>query len=218
MGAKLEHSASMKVTPLIASALLLISENSHAACVETNWVDAVNKASVRRIESLLDRVAVRIETVLYETKGNPHFFIHVAIQNLSLSEIGVDLSDRQMIFFPNQCGNSDLDHREVVNERYWDPKLLDAQLRARLVEAFKSKQLSVIQPGKSLDYYTTFNNADGRQLIQATEGRYCLMSIRGQLCFTDGRDVWDVQPSPDMAIAKPITWTTIPDNALVIEP
>jgi len=174
------------------------------AGAESNWVDVI------------DKVAVRIETVLYEKKDHPNFFIHVEVWNQTPYEIGIDLSDKWMVLYPNQWGGSDLDYRTVINEKAMVPKRLDTQLRARLIEAFKSKQLTVLPPGKRIDYYSNFN-ASGRKALQAAKGKFILISIKGQLVFTDGRDVWDVQPSRDLAIMKPVTWKTIPENAIVIE-
>ena len=187
----------------ITLALIALS-CSQVAVAESNWVDVI------------DKVAVRIETVLYEKKDHPNFFIHFEVWNQTPYEIGIDLSDKWMVLYPNQWGGSDLDYRTVINERAIVPKRLDTQLRARLIEAFKSKQLTVLPPGKRIDYYSNFN-ASGRKDLQAVKGKFILISIKGQLVFTDGRDVWDVQPSRDLAIMKPVTWKTIPENAIVIE-
>ncbi len=78
-----------------------------------------------------------------------------------------------MVLYPNQWGGSDLDYRTVINERAMVPKKLDTQLRARLIEAFKSKRLTVLLPGKSIDYYSNFN-ASGRKDIQATKNQFTL--------------------------------------------
>ena len=187
----------------IAIALLTLG-CSQVACAQSSWVDVI------------DKVAVRIETVLYEKTGHPNFFIHVELRNQTPYDIGVDLSDKWMVLYPNQWGGSDLDYRTVVNERAVVPKELDTQLRARLIEAFKSTRLTVLAPGKSFDYYTNFN-AGGRKDIQAAKGKFILISIKGQLFFTDGSEVWDKQPSRDLAIEKPVTWKAVPANAIVIE-
>ncbi len=183
---------------------LLALAFSQVACAESDWVNVI------------DKVTVRIETVLYEKKDHPNFFIHVELRNQASYEIGVDLSDKWVVLYPNQWGGSDLDHRAVINERTMAPKELDNQLRARLIEEFKLKKLSVIPPGKSIDYYTNFN-ASGRKDIQAVKENFVLISIKGQLCFTDGSEVWDERPSRDLAIEKPVKWKTIPQNTIIIE-
>jgi hypothetical protein len=173
------------------------------AAVAGDWVDVV------------DKVAVRIETVLYESKGHPNFFIHVVLRNQTPYDLGVDLSDSSMVLYPNQWGGSELDHRMVVDEEFLPPKELDTPLRARLVEALRSKRLTVLAPGKSVDYYTNFN-ASGRKDVQAAKGKFILISIQGQLVFTNGADVWDVRPSRDLAIRTPAAWKLIPMNARII--
>jgi hypothetical protein len=173
------------------------------AALAGDWVDVI------------DKVAVRIETILYERKGHPNFFIHVALRNQTPYDLGVDLSDSSMVLYPNQWGGSELDHRMVVDEEFLPPKELDPPLRARLVEAFRSKRLTLLAPGKSVDYYTNFN-ASGRKDVQAAKGKFILISIQGQLVFTDGADVWDVRPSRDLAIRTPVAWKLVPMNARVI--
>ena len=173
-------------------------------CAQSNWVDVT------------DKVAVRIETVLYEKNDHPNFFVHVELRNQTPYEIGVDLSNKWMVLYPNQWGVSDQDYRTVINERAMAPKELDTQLRAHLIEAFKSTRLTVLPPGKSIDYFTNFN-ASGRKEIQAAQGKFILISIKGQLCFSDGSEVWDKQPTRDLAIEKPVTWKTVPEDAIVIE-
>ncbi len=177
---------------------------SHVACAQYNRVDVI------------DKVAVRIETDLYEKENHPNYFIHVELRNQTPREIGVDLSDKWMVFYPNQWGGSDLDHRTIIDELAIVPKKLDTRSRARLIEAFKSRQLTVLPPSKSVDYFTNFN-ASNRKDIQATKGKFILISIKGQLWFTDGSEVWDEQPSRDLAIERPVTWKTVPENAIVIE-
>jgi hypothetical protein len=184
--------------------ILLALSFDQVACAESNWINVI------------DKVTVRIESTLYEKKGHPNFFIHVELRNQTPYEIGVDLSDKWIVLYPNQWGGSDLDYRTVINERVMVPKELNAQFQARLIQAFKSKELTLLPAGKSLDYYTNFN-ASGRSEVQAAKGKFILISIKGQLCFTDGSEVWDKQPSRDLAIKKPVTWKTIPENAIVIE-
>src|SRR2546430_6169451 len=115
---------------LVASCFLPLCCLAQFAGAASDWVDVI------------DKVAVRIETVLYEKKDHPNFFIHVEVRNQGPYEIGIDLSDKWMVLYPNQWGGSDLDYRTVVNERAMPPKKLDIQLRARLIEAFKLKRLT----------------------------------------------------------------------------
>ncbi len=188
---------------ILAMILLALSCNQ-VVCAEGDWINVI------------DKVTVHIESTLYEKKGDPHFFIHVKLRNQTHYEIGVDLSDEWNVLYPNQWGGSDLEYRFVINERVMAPKELNAEFKARLIQAFKSKELVLLQAGKSFDYYTNFN-ASGRSKVQAAKGKFILISIKGQLCFTDGSKVWDKQPSRDLVIKKPVTWKTIPKNAIVIE-
>src|SRR5436309_3731556 len=84
---------------------------SQGAGAETNWVDVIDKA------------AVRIETVLYEKKDHPNFFIHVEVRNQSPHEIGIDLSDKWMVLYPNQAvriwTTARLLMKELWSQRSW---------------------------------------------------------------------------------------------------
>jgi len=167
--------------------------------------------------------ATRSKVLESRERGPPAGFgiqdrLRVELQNQSSHDIGVDLSEKWMVVYPNQWGGSDLNHRTIIRERSPFQKKLDAQLRARLMDAFRSKRMTMLPPGKSVYYYTNFN-ASGRKEIEAAEGKFILISIKGQLCFTDGADVWDDQPGfdRDLVIQKPVTWATVPENAMVIE-
>ena len=189
-----------------AKMALLVLGYSGILCGGDDWVDVVHN------------VAIRVQPVLYEKKGHPNFFIRVELQNQTSRDIGVDLSEKWMVVYPNQWGGSERNRRDVISERSLIPKKLDAQLRARLIDAFRSKRLTMLPPGKNVDYYTNFN-ASGRKDVEAAAGKFILVSIKGQLWFTDGANVWDDQPGfdRDLVIQKPVKWAIVPENAIVIE-
>ena len=157
-----------------------------------------------------------VEKVLYEKQGHPSFFVHIELRNQTPYEIGVDLSDKWLVLYPNQWGASDLDHRTVIDEEALVPKELNTELRGRLIEAFKANGLTVLSPGKRVDYYTNFN-ASGRREVDVAQGKFLLISIKGQLCFTNGTEVWDVRPISDLVIPEPVAWKKLPADAIVIE-
>ena len=72
-----------------------------------------------------------------------------------------------------------------------------------------------IPAGKDSDYYVNFN-ASGRKDVDKAQGKYILISIKGQMFFSDGSQVWDENSGYDLAILKPIEWKMIPKDAMII--
>ena len=176
-----------------------------SAYADEHWLEAIKS----------DRVSVSVENALYEQEGHPNFFIHVKLTNRANRILGVDFQDQWKVVYPNQWGGSDLDHRTVINEREMIPKKLDSTLRKELLEAYSFKKMKSIPAGNDSDYYVNFN-ASGRKDVDKAQGKYILISIKGQMFFSDGSQVWDENSGYDLAILKPIEWKTIPKDAMTI--
>jgi hypothetical protein len=190
-------------TNLFAMVFLLIG--SQQVAEPAAWTDTITS----------EKIAVRVEKVLYEFPGHATFFIHVRLANLTHDDIGVDLGDKWYAPHPNQWGGSDLDHRTVIDERTLIPRELSSELQEQLRSDFKAGSLTTVSPGRDVDYYINFN-ASGRNDVQTAAGRYLLISIKGQLLCTDGRNVWDEKPNRDIALERPLTWSFVPEHARLI--
>ncbi len=170
--------------------------------------------------------AVYVEKALYEKEDEPHFYVRVRVKNLSERAIGVDLRDYSKVIYPNQWGVHLNPVRGVINERRMIPDTIDNELKSKLIAAFKNKELTIIEPHKSVEYFREFN-ASGRKDVDEKEGKYFILSMDGQLLVTDGKAVENVNlcrsrdkispENTDLVIPLPIPWKMIPRAALIIE-
>jgi hypothetical protein len=169
--------------------------------------------------------AVDVERTPYEKEGQRHFFIHVRITNLANRRVGIDLSNYWKVIYPNQWGMEDADHRTLIDERRMVYKDLDEAAREALVAAFRAGGLTVIPPGKSIDYYREFN-ASGRADVdrQTKQGKYLIVSLDGVLRLTDGKAVEQVscawgrktEAETDVVIPTAIPWRAIPSVGRIV--
>ncbi len=170
---------------------------------------------------------VSVEKALYEKTGRPDFFVHVVVGNkLAGSKIGLDLSDRVNTLYPNQYEMNEQKTRGVINERRYGGLPMDDAMRERLKAEYASKTLHLIQPKGTLDYYIGFNGG-GRKDFEEKIGRFCILTMDGELRFTDGRKthVLSVRRiermdekvgDREVALRTPIVWKLVPDQAIVV--
>lgn len=167
---------------------------------------------------------VQIENVLYEGPNPDYFYIKVEIINTSVNTIGVDLSDKWKIIYPNQWGNLYTPERFVINEMRIPPDELDSLRAVRLVTDFEKGKLEFIEPAKSFTYYTEFN-ANGRAAIDETSevGDFFYLSLDGQLFLTDGNKCERISFEDDVhwfgnsVLTKPLVWDEIVNEELIID-
>lgn len=163
-----------------------------------------------------DRVTFLIERALYEKEGYPNFYIHVKAVNLTANTIGIDFRDPWLAVYPNQWGPSDLDHRTNIDEETMMPKKLDDARRRDILQAYQSNALRMVPPRETLDYYINFNGSRLDPDIRKQSQKFLLLSIKGQMFFSDGTQVWDEQADHELALREPVRWKKIPKDAFVI--
>jgi len=168
-------------------------------------------------------VEVSVERALYEEAGYPHFFIHVRVQNLAASAIGVDLRKYHEVFYPNQWGASSTLHRGAVDERrFLSTGPLDAAGQAEILAAYRAHALTIVQGSGAVEYFEEFN-ASGRADVDAQSRAfpYVLVVIDGQMRATDGHvaerlDAPLTDAPREVAVPAPVRWARIPSGAIVI--
>ncbi len=177
-------------------------------------------------------VGVSVERALYEIPDSDEFFVKVQITNRINREIGVELHDYNNVIAPNQWGVHSMDRRVVIDESRIEAARITSKLKGQMITAFKEDQLTFIRPKQSVTYFRSFNGSKsaGRAAIKRhgkdSAGHFLILSIDGQLIFTDGETVnevnceWNDKLGPhetDVVIKFPITWKPIPKMSLVIE-
>ena len=166
-----------------------------------------------------------VDPVLYYQKGDDDFYIQVRLTNLTKKPIGVRL-DYWKGFSPNQWGVHPQDKRGMINEGRLERKGLTDKEKEKLHADFASKKLTMIPPGKSVTYFRDFNGPSGRKKLANEAGLFLIISMDGQLFFTDGKEIenlhcdWeagrDVEET-DVVIDFPPTFKLLPKKALVVE-
>jgi len=164
---------------------------------------------------------VSIDSVLYESPKSKYFFIKFFIKNKSLKKIGVELTERMQVIYPNQYGDYDTNFRSVIDEEQIIPDTLDKKKKDKLKRLYDTEELSMILPGKNLFYYCDFNNG-GKKDIVSLKKRYVIISFDGLLNVTDGENFESVycdgktKVNRELVISTPVKWAVIPENSIVV--
>ncbi len=166
---------------------------------------------------------VEIGSTLYEGPNSAYFYIKVEIKNTSDNIIGIDLSDKWKIIYPNQWGNLHTAQRYDINEMRIVPDKLDSLKMGKLITDYKNKKLEFIDPNKSFIYYTEFN-ANGKTAIDETSeiGNFFYLSLDGQLFLTNGNKCERIAFEKDTKwvgnsiLTKPLVWLKIVNEKLII--
>lgn len=174
-----------------------------------------------------ERVSVSVERALYERPGQDRFFVQVRVTNRTQRRIGLAL-DYWKVLYPNQWGIHDLDHRVIVDEERDTPAKPTSERKAQMISAFTGDRLIPIPPHQSVTYFRDFNGTSGRNEVEckSREGRFLILSMDGQLFYTDGQSLHDVRcewrgdfgpKNTDVVLKLPIVWKKLPKAARVIE-
>ena len=185
--------------------LLLAASCLCPARAAEDWAQAVEGS----------RVSLQVEKALFELKGNPNFFIHVRLVNHGKLTMGIDLRNKGLVACPYRWSASDVDHRAETDKFTMGRKLFDKATIIGLKGAYWNKELTLVPPKKSTDYYADFN-AGGRKEIDAMKADFILVSIKGQMQMTDGQTISSVDANYELALNTPVRWETVPRGATVI--
>jgi len=162
-------------------------------------------------------ISVYAERAWYGTRGYGHFFIHVRIFNTTDRALSVDLRNRFEMPYPNQWTVSMVPLRGMIDENRARRVELDVERTERLLAGFRDRQLTEIAGQKSLEYYSMFN-AEAPKADDIDKARYLIVSMAGQLFYTDGTAPAALylqlqHTETDLVIALPPEYDHIPDDA-----
>ncbi len=190
-------------------ALVLLASCVHARppLAPAGWTTVARAAEIE----------VAVERALYERPASPHFFIHVRITNHRATDIGVDLRRYFEVFYPNQWGASQLDHRDVIDE---ERKVLSTFDDAAETRRSREHGLTAVRRGESVDYYSEFNASNrGEVDLQAASAKFVIVAIDGQLAVADEGHAQRLTPNDAMRevpVPAPVAWKTIPTGAKIL--
>lgn len=168
--------------------------------------------------------SIQVGSTLYEGPNPDYFYIKVEIKNTSDNIIGIDLSDKWKIIYPNQWGNLETPQRQIIDESRVAPDELDKNKMDNLFSDYKNNKLEFIDPQETFTYYTEFN-ANGKDAIdkESEIGNFMYLSLDGQLFLTDGSKCERIcfeEDTPwigNSIIAKPLIWDKIVNEDLIID-
>jgi hypothetical protein len=164
---------------------------------------------------------ITVDKSLYESELSSHFFLKYTLHNKTSDPLGVDFSDEDRIFHPNQWGVHSEPHRLVIDERILTPMTRKRLLKKRLKACWGKSDLVLIPPGGSIDYYRDFNASDKSE-IKGTSGEYLIVSNDGELFFFDEKHyelasrISENMRETDLALPFPLVFSPIPDGAKVL--
>ncbi|MGO9113280.1 MAG: hypothetical protein ACLP9L_28955 [Thermoguttaceae bacterium] len=171
--------------------------------------------------------SIKVEKVLYEAAGNPHFFIHVRVTNVTDRAVGVDLKGNVQwtAVYPKMAVKLDTDGRGKIRESRIQHEPLDEHARATLRADFAAGKLTTIPAGKSADYYRELIN-NNRAYVDKLRGKYLIISLDGEQLLTDGAKVEQFNlewrhgsgdhARTDLVIPSPVPWNTIPAHGRIV--
>ncbi|MBU1356973.1 MAG: hypothetical protein KJ620_10445 [Candidatus Edwardsbacteria bacterium] len=164
-------------------------------------------------------VEIFVEKAIYHSPTNDNFLMRFLIKNISAKLIGVDLTDFRKTIYPNQWGIYTKPYREVVDERAYAPDTMINQ--AELLKKFKDNSLTIMPPNETLEYYRDWNGGAEKVELKNRED-YLIISVAGQLLFTNGADFEDArlltaaEKNRAVVFDYPINNKTIPEKSLII--
>lgn len=164
-------------------------------------------------------VDVYVDKIIYHSVEEENFLLKFIIENKSSSIVGIDLTDYWKVIYPNQWGIYEKPYREIINEVRMSPDM--AINEADLIDRYKDKTLTFINPNEKMAYYRDWNGS-GQRINLTDEDSYFIITIDGQLLLTDGKSVeqitiGDEEDKRAIVFRYPVIDRSIADEALIID-
>jgi hypothetical protein len=179
-----------------------------------------------------DLEVIHVEKALYELRkgGEPQFYVRVLVTNVTERPVGVDLRGNQQweAIYPALWTASEKDRRNAIREMRIVHGGFDKTAFAKLRADFAAARVTIIPPGKSVDYYRTNRMPIGEPAdMKGMKGKYFILSLDGEQRLTDGRTAeqfsleWDKKRGldssrTDLVIPAPVPWRTIPADGRIV--
>jgi hypothetical protein len=208
-----------------ANAVQIPRAPAHGGCV------AVAKGELGSQWHLLSdshRVKLEVERRLYQAKDSGRFYIHLRITNDNDAAVAVDLRDARQTIYPNQW---ELDHqpqRGPVDEMRTLKVALGLEREQELARALARHALSEIPAHHAFDFYRE-SPADLDDAGGFADGCYLIVSLDGELLFTDGESAWQISADDmssisnnamvnraELVLALPLALSPLPESGFIV--
>lgn len=177
-----------------------------------------------------DRISISVERALYERHGEDPFLVQVRVTNRTNQQLGLAL-DYDCGIHPNQWGFHNAERRGIIDEERMIPGARTDEKRNELIRAFVGGGLTIIPPNQSVTFFREINGVaglSGRREVerQSKQEKFLIVSIDGQLFYTDGRSLFDVHcrwngefgpTNSDVVLRLPVEWKQVPKMAAIVE-
>jgi hypothetical protein len=217
--------ASLLIVAATAAAVQIPRPPAHGGCV------AVAKGELGAPWHLLSdshRVRVEVERRLYQAKDSGRFYIHLRITNDGDAPVAVDLRDARQSIYPNQWELDREPRRGPVDELRTLKVALGPEREAELAQASARHALSEISAHHVFDFYCE-SIADLDDAGGFADGCYLVVSLDGQLLFTDGQAAWQVSADALSSISSnvvvnraevvfplPLALSPLPESSFIV--
>ncbi len=165
-------------------------------------------------------VEVYAEKTIFHSITNNNFLLKFTLKNISNKTIGLDLTNYWKVIYPNQWGFYKKPYIEVINEIQIIPdKSIDT---TKIFKKFKEDSLTMIKPNETLEYYRDWNGS-GENVELKNREEYLIISIDGQLLFTDGVQLEHLtlneadEAKRVVVLNYPVNHKTVPEKSLIIK-
>lgn len=163
---------------------------------------------------------VHVEKSIFLSPTKSTFFMKFTIKNISNKTVGLDLTDYWKVIYLNQWGFYKKPYREVIDECQIIPDT--AINKNEIIKKFKNNSLTIIKPSETLEYYRDWNGS-GEKVELKNKDEYLIISVDGQLLFTDGEQFEHLtlnevdETKRAIVLSYPINHKTIPEKSLIIK-
>jgi hypothetical protein len=174
------------------------------------------------------RVRVEVERRLYQAKDSGRFYIHLRITNDGDTPVAVDLRDARQTIYPNQWELDRQPQRGPVDEMRTLKVALGPVREQELVQARARHALSEISPHQAFDFYRE-SSADLDDAGGFADGCYLIVSLDGQLLFTDGESTWQISADAmssisnnalvnraELVLPLPLALLPLPESSIIV--
>lgn len=147
------------------------------------------------------RVRTEMERRLYQAKDSGHFYIRLRITNDGDAPVAVDLRDARQTLYPNQWELDRQPQRGPIDELRTLKVDLGPIREQELIQARARHALAEIAPHHGFDFYRE-SPADLDDAGGFADGCYLILSLDGQLLFTDGQSAWQISADAMSSMAN----------------
>ncbi|RMG75933.1 MAG: hypothetical protein D6707_12825 [Bacteroidetes bacterium] len=167
-----------------------------------------------------EMVEIYVHKTLYE-QDKHHYLMGFTIVNKHDKPVGTSFTNGYWeMFFPNHWIVHDKSNDEFALEKQNEKLPLDRGRKENLLWDFKTKKMTIINPGDSLTYYRFVY--EKKKYFHIRRGEVISIGIDGQMFFTDGEKCEEINCYEEEKVNRiidleyPLTVLPIPPNAFVI--